>query len=124
MDRMNRILIFYGLGLITFGCYWDNEETLYPEFEICDTTSVSFSGDIVPILTNNCYNCHSNKNASIFAFDIRLEDHTDVAAVSHSLVAVVNYEPGYPPMPKGEMKLDSCLINTIEAWINDGFPDN
>ena len=121
---MKKILIFAGLIVITAGCYWDNVETMLPENELCDTLQVSFSSDVVPILTNNCYSCHSNSNAPAFASGLSLEDHEDVAAYSYRIIGSINHREGFLPMPKDQEQLDSCQVKTMEAWVNQGKLNN
>ncbi|MGW8314928.1 MAG: hypothetical protein ACWGNV_04950 [Bacteroidales bacterium] len=106
------------------GCVWDNEQDLFPEATVCDTTMVSFSADIVPILSNHCYGCHSNLNAPIFAGGLSFEDYEDVARYSERIVGAINHNDGFEPMPRGAARLDPCPINLIEAWVNAGTPDN
>jgi hypothetical protein len=106
------------------GCVWENEEELYPEAGICDTTDVSFSIDIVPILANNCYSCHSNLNAPSFAGGLSFEDHPDAARYSERITGAINHNEGFLPMPRGGNKLDPCSINLVEAWSSAGAPDN
>lgn len=110
--------------LLISGCVWDNEEELYPESGFCDTTSVSFSNDIVPILSNNCYSCHSNLNAPSFGGGLSFEDHQDVASYSERIIGAINHREGFVPMPRGGSKLDPCSIDLVEAWSNSGAPDN
>ncbi|MFO7934813.1 MAG: hypothetical protein R6U78_12120 [Bacteroidales bacterium] len=105
------------------GCYWDNEEDLFP-VDLCDTVDVSFSGDVIPILTNNCLSCHSNASAASFGNGITLEDYEDIAAASSRIVGAINHEDGFSPMPRNQEKLDTCLIRIIETWVNDGVPNN
>jgi hypothetical protein len=125
--KIKKLLIpwvaLFGMVLLQC-CVWENEEDLFPDTAICDTTSVSFSSDIVPILTNNCYGCHSNLNAPSFGGGLRLEDHQDVASNSERIIGAVNHNEGFLPMPKGGTKLDPCPINLIEAWASAGAPDN
>lgn len=123
LAAMNRILIFLLIWITAYGCYWENEESLYPA-QLCDTISVSFSEDIVPILSNNCFSCHSNDNAPDYAFGIALEDYQDVSASISLIVGAINHNEGFPQMPKDQEKLDTCQINTFEAWENQGSLDN
>jgi len=106
------------------GCAWDSEADLLPVENHCDTTAVSYAEDIVPLLSQNCFVCHSNANAPDFAFGIAWEDYEDVAASSRLILGAIRHEEGYPQMPKDREKLDTCLINTFEAWHNAGAPDN
>ncbi len=121
---MKKLLILILTLVVAAGCSWENEETLYPETEICDTLDVSFSMDVVPIMAMNCYSCHSNANAPEFTSGFALEDHADVSASSQLIVGAINHRDGSPAMPKGAEKLNTCSINTIEAWVNSGSPDN
>ena len=113
------------LGILLMpACIWDNLEELYPHIPDCDTTGVSFSNDIVPILSNNCYSCHSNVNAPSFGGGLRLEDHPDVAGYSERNIGAINHDTGFLAMPQGGDKLDACSILLIEAWTQAGTPDN
>ena len=122
---MKKLLIVLIAVAVTAGCSWENEETLYPESQICDTLDVSFALDVLPILTLNCFSCHSNANAPEFTSGFALEDHADVSASSSRIVGAINHNDGFLAMPRGGAeKLDTCSINTIEAWVNSGSPDN
>jgi mono/diheme cytochrome c family protein len=79
---------------------------------------------VLPILTNHCFTCHSNANAPDFTFGFSLEDHEDVSAASTLIVGAINHNEGFVPMPQGSDQLDSCQIETIEAWVNQGSLNN
>ena len=121
---MKNTLLYLLIWITAYGCYWEDEETLYPEVEICDTTSGSFADNIIPILSNNCYICHSNLNAPDFANGISFEDYDDVFASSSLIIGAINHADGFPQMPKNSAKLDTCQINTFEAWVNQGGLNN
>ena len=120
---MNELSIFLLILVLVVGCSWENEESLYP-VENCDTLEVSFAVDVVPVLVNYCYTCHSNANAPEFAQGIALEDYQDVSANSSLIVGAINHQEGFPAMPKGSEKLDNCSIGVFEAWVIAGMPDN
>ena len=106
------------------GCVWENKEELFSGTEPCDTSMVSFSDDIVPILANNCYSCHSNLNAPSFGGGLSLEDYGDVVRSAERIIGAVNHADGFLPMPQGMDKLDPCPVNLLEAWVEAGPPDN
>ena len=112
------------LAILVAGCYWDNVETLFPDVEHCDTLTVSFTSDVVPILRNNCYSCHSNSNSPDFTNGLSLEDYEDVSAMSDRIVGAIRHNDGFIPMPQGKEQLGSCQIETIEAWVNQGSLNN
>lgn len=91
--------------------------------EDCDTTNVSYSNHIWPLVENNCFGCHSGGTPG---GGIYLIDYASIVAVSESgqLFGAVNHEPGYSPMPKNANKLLDCKIDQIRIWIEDGTPDN
>lgn len=128
-DCMRRRIIF-GMGIPLLGilllpaCLWDNIEEIYPAPPNCDTAAVSFSNDIVPILSNNCFSCHSNLNAPSFGGGLSFEDHSDVAENSDRIIGAINHKPGFSAMPSGGDKLDPCSILQFEAWAQAETPDN
>jgi hypothetical protein len=89
----------------------------------CDTTNVTFSGTVWPIIQNSCYGCHSGSNPG---GNIFLRNHADVAAAVNSgrLWGAVNHEPGFSRMPKVGPKLPECNLAAIRIWIDEGMPDN
>ena len=121
---MKKIYLLIFCSILLASCYYDNEETLYPETEACDTTEVSYSAIIVPMLSNNCYECHSNINAPDFGNNIRLEDYADVKSQSVRMLGAIRHDPAYSPMPRGGDKLDTCFILQFEAWNNQGNKEN
>lgn len=89
----------------------------------CDTANVSYSMQIVPILQNNCYACHSGPGASS---GIDFSNYGAFAgwAGSSYVIGDITHTPGFTGMPYGLPPLSSCEINTILAWIHQGTPNN
>jgi len=104
-------------------CYYDKEDDLYPQTAACDTTNVTFTNNVFPIINSNCTACHSGAAPS---GNIRLENYNDIstAANNGSLLGVIRHESGWSPMPKGGGKLNDCDIAEIETWVNQGTPNN
>lgn len=123
MKRLFISLAFLGTFMFFFvSCYYDNEEALYPALNnSCDTTNVTYSATIVPILNSNCYSCHSNANAA-FGGSIRLQAATDVISNSAKIVAAIKRTGEYPMPPAG--KLSSCAISQFDIWVRKGTPIN
>jgi mono/diheme cytochrome c family protein len=127
MRRTNIICHLLGLLLpVAAACTYDNEEDLAPQpdhqFQ-CDTTAVTFSGTVVPILSTNCYSCHA---AGIAEGGVVLDNYNGVKEeASHGhLVGVITHAPGFPPMPQGAAKLSDCDIEKIRNWVDAGAPNN
>lgn len=89
----------------------------------CDTTNVSYSLQIVPILQDNCYTCHKGPGASS-GIDFSNYEAFKGWAQSGYVIGDLTASPGFTPMPYGLPSLSSCQINTILAWIHQGTPNN
>ncbi len=89
----------------------------------CDTTNVTYSGTISPIVQNYCVGCHSGGSPS---GGIGMSTFTEVnsMALDGSLYGSVNHSAGYSPMPKGSNSLSTCQIDQIRIWIAAGSQNN
>jgi hypothetical protein len=89
----------------------------------CDTTSVSFSAQVLPILQDNCYTCHTGSNS--FS-GIDLSNYAILQAHVHNgdLVSAVTHDGKVTPMPYQLPMLPSCEVNTIVAWVHQGALNN
>lgn len=123
MKRLFVSLVALATFLFFFvSCYYDNEEALYPTLtSSCDTSNVTFSGTIAPMLSNNCYSCHSNVNAA-FGGGIHLQAVADVISNSPKIVASIKRTSSKPMPPSG--KLNSCAITQFDIWVRKGMPTN
>ncbi len=112
-------------GIMLHSCSYNNSEELYPSSTLCDTTSMSYATDIVPILQHNgCINCHNTTNPS---GNIELEKYTDVSThVSNGkLMGSIKHAKGYAAMPAGRTEpIEKCAIRQLEAWIAAGALNN
>ena len=129
MKRAALIVVLTIISIFVYNCRYDNEEELYAETdpeEICDTLNVRYSLSIQPILSANCYSCHSNTTSGAFGSGINLESHSGLVEVAHSgrLTGAITHSPGFSAMPQGGTKLDDCSINKIKAWIKEGALNN
>ena len=124
MNRAIRITLILAIAFIS-GCYYDNEERLYPKLSNpCDDTVVIFSGTVTQIL-QPCLSCHSNSNAASSGSGIKLENYADVqtSAKNGKLMGAINHTSAYP-MPKGGGKLADCEIAQLQKWIDAQTPNN
>ncbi len=116
------LLLFFAL---LNSCTYFNEEELFPD-QICDTSNIKYSIEILPIFEQNCYLCHSSSTPVQYYGNLNLEDPNHIQRVidNGNLLRNIKHEPGGIPMPQGEAKLSDCNINKIENWINNGNPFN
>jgi hypothetical protein len=117
-----------GILIFLAGCKNDNFEEIHPYVpEVCDTTgNISYNNEIRAIMSTSCgsndLNCHLTGNTQ----DINLDNFFDTRdiATNGDLMGSILHEPGFTPMPDGGGKLNDCLIQKIQAWINRGEPEN
>jgi len=106
------------------GCYYDKADLVYPASSVCDTTSVSYSKTVLPVLSANCYVCHSGTASA--GSGIKLDSYANLSvyvANSQFLNSIIQ-SGKVPGMPLNAAKLSTCEISQINAWINTGAPNN
>jgi len=89
----------------------------------CDTTNVTYSGSIQPIIQNNCLGCHA---ASGTGGGILLTTWGQVAdqALNGNLLCSLYQESGCNPMPRNGSQLSPCDLTKISIWADAGAPNN
>ena len=128
--KISTFVLSLAVSVSLTSCYYDTEEELYPDSGsvVCDTISVSYTNDIVPIMNSKCSTpgCHAGANA---AAGIPLETYAGVKeyidADKARFISSIIWDGNASTMPKGaSTKMIDCNINTIKAWINSGYPNN
>jgi hypothetical protein len=89
-----------------------------PDTTVCDTSNVTYTGTIYPILDDHCIFCHSGANPT-GGLDFTNYSQLAFVAESGALLGAIRHEQGYVPMPKDGNQLDSCSMRQIEIWIRD-----
>ncbi|MCB0806299.1 MAG: hypothetical protein KDC05_10910 [Bacteroidales bacterium] len=104
-------------------CYYDNEETLYPDSVACDTTNVTYAGTIAPIMAANCNSCHNSglANGGVITESY---DGLKIVADNGRLEGAVFHQSGYSPMPQNLPQLPDCELTKIKIWIDAGAINN
>lgn len=90
---------------------------------ICDTSNVTFTGTIKPLMQTYCKGCHSGSSPG---GGVSLTNYAGIsgAAFDGSLVGSVDHLPGWNAMPKNSAKMSDCDIAKIKIWVNAGAPNN
>lgn len=114
---MKSWLFVASLSVLTASCYYDVEEELYPNG--CSTENVTYSANVVPVLSANCYSCH---NTAVQSGGVVLEgyDNLKVYVDNGRLLSAIKQDGNAKAMPQGGAKLPPCTIQKIEAWILNG----
>ena len=86
---------------------------------VCDTTNITFTGTILPILQTYCLACHSTANAATLGSGYQFETLADFTALAKTglLMNSINQTNGISPMPKGGNKLTACNITKIGIMV-------
>jgi hypothetical protein len=89
----------------------------------CDTSNITYSGTIAPIIQTNCLGCHSSVGGGGGIF---LNSYSSVKGQVDNgrLWGAINWQPGFYQMPNSGAKLSDCDISKIRIWIQQGAPNN
>ena len=116
-------LLLCVIGVVASGCYYDNEEDLYENYysnNKCDTTDVSFSDFIMPLVDGNCATtgCHVAGGAGngILMNYQNVKAKVDNGSFRERVIVQQNMPPNEP--------LTECQLNKIESWLDAGAPNN
>jgi hypothetical protein len=116
------MILSAGAFAVSQGCTKASADKIAPP---CDTTNVSYSSQVVPIMEQYCYSCHGNENTG-GSGGINLNTYASLGfyAGNGFLVGNITYAHGYVGMPFGKPPVPACEINTIVAWVNQGAKNN
>lgn len=110
------------LAFILFlsSCYYDNEEDLYPQNIPCDTSQVTYSMHIEPIISASCAtsSCHVPGGAGNGNF--QNYEGVKLKVENASFMNRVIVEQNMPP--NGD--LSACEIELLKVWLRNGAPNN
>lgn len=124
---MKKLICLALIAALIAGCYYDSEEQLYPKPDTtCDTSGVTFSKTILPILQTNCLNCHSAAENAASGGSVNLEDFASLKQFvdGGNFYGAITHNPLYSRMPKDGARLDTCSIAKIKIWIDKGALKN
>jgi hypothetical protein len=123
---MKKLIAIIGLALVVSGCYNDKYDKLYPIGTVaCDTSTVTFAADILPIFnakcnTSGCHDAATNSGGYTYTTHAGAQP----GALNGKILGTINWSAGYSAMPKNLPKLSTCEINKISRWINQGALNN
>src|SRR5436190_24140932 len=113
--KIGTILGLLLTGFTISGCYYDTEEELYSSMT-CDTTNVTYSGTVKPMIEQHCLSCHSGAQPS-GGIDLATYATVKVQADNGRLYGAIAQLSGFQPMPQGG-KLSSCDISKVKIWVD------
>lgn len=116
-------LLLLALGILASqGCYYDNEEELYPN-SFCDTANVTYANTIDPIIQGKCAipGCHVSNGDGTGDFT-NFNQFSQLVANGRVLRSVKRLPEGIAMPPSGALR--DCEIRQIELWIAAGAQNN
>ena len=111
------------IALFVSGCYYDNEQLLYPATTTtagtCASISAKFSTDVAPIISTKCATsgCH---NAASAAGGTVLETYAQISAKAVRIRQRCIIDRTMPPGGG----LTTSELNILNCWISSGIPNN
>jgi len=89
----------------------------------CDTTEVSYSTLIVPLIYDHCQDCHFGEQP---LGGVHLDSYEGVKKVVDTgrFYGALAWQTGYERMPQGGEQVSACDLAKIKAWIDSGAPNN
>lgn len=120
---IKKVMLSLLAAVVLFGCYYDNEQELYPVNAQCDTTNITYSQFVKPMMDQQCVSCHSATNPQ---GQVNLSDYTNVKVrvTDGKLYGSLAHSSGYVAMPQGGTAWSACNLSKLKAWINKGAPNN
>jgi cytochrome c553 len=125
LNDMKKLLSFgvlSGCIILIFSCSKKNEEDLSGG-TTCNSTNMTYTVNIKPILQSFCFSCHGN---GLSQNGVNFDTYAGVKAVvdNGKLIGVITHASGFPAMPQNASKLSDCNINKIQDWISRGALNN
>ena len=114
------ILCLISFSAILSGCYYDNEENVYPKIvsSTCDTLNINYVKNIEPLLNQYCTSCHGVDGSG----GISLNSYDLVKASAERVYGSIAQLSGYSPMPQNGNKLTDCKTRMVRIWIDSNMP--
>ena len=119
--KVSRFLILSGICLmLAFSCKHEPQYTITnPPIVNCDTTNVTYTTSVVPILNTNCTVCHGATSYASSGGGFKIATYADFAGFAKSglLMNSINQVVGLSAMPKGGTKLSACDIAKVRIVV-------
>lgn len=119
MKKILYLILFGVIGLS--GCYYDNEEELYPNSttSATDTGTVSYAATIAPMLAANCTTsgCHAANGQPPNLTTYQGVYNNRAVVKSRAVLGSPSWMPAAGPMSSGNR-------NNLGKWIDAGAPNN
>lgn len=89
----------------------------------CDTSNVTYSATIAPLVQSRCIGCHSGGTPQ-GGLNFTSWQVLNTVAMDGRLAGAVQHQSPFASMPPTGPMLPQCQIDQFLIWINDGAPQN
>jgi len=89
----------------------------------CDTSNVTYSGTIAPLVAQRCGGCHGGGSPQ-GGLNFSTWSGLNAVAMDGRLEAAIRHQAGVPAMPPVGAQLPDCRIQQFLIWIDTGAPNN
>lgn len=123
---MKKYIYSFIITLALFSCGSEKTEETTTELNCELAETISYKTDVLPILKENCYECHSEEQYGRQGDGHKLEGYEGIKKhVDKKLVMPsITHANGFVNMPYRKAKLDTCKIAVIGKWIAQGALNN
>lgn len=104
------------ITIVLVGCYYDNEETLYPSSINCSSGSYSYASDVSSLISAHCSTagCHNSANAGNITLLTYAQAKENASRINQRVVVDKTMPPGGG--------LTSAQLAVLKCWISNGTP--
>ena len=91
---------------------------------ICDTSNVTYTSQIQPLIQNYCIGCHSTAVANTSGGGIILDNYAALktSALTGHLLCSIQWAGTCSHMPKGTGQFGICEQRKFAIWVNNNCP--
>ena len=89
----------------------------------CDTTNVTYSGTIAPLMMSMCTGCHGSTNPD-GGLNLTSYNVMNIIAMDGRLAGTIQHQNFYYAMPPVGSGLSPCHIQQVLTWIQHGAPND
>lgn len=115
-----RSVCIFSVLLFLSSCYYDNKEELYQNIpQDCETSGLTYTQDIAPLISQNCLGCHSTNGGFFPVLETLQQMRSNEVEITFRITKSLGdplVMPQGGPMPK-------CAVDQILAWYADGAPE-
>lgn len=118
------LIVCATLAALTYSCKDEPIHTTEPR-DYCDSLGITYDGHIKAVMDANCAipTCHTQA-AKSGGFALSTYFEVRDAAKKDNFLGAIKREQGFKGMPIGAPKLSDEIVEQLECWQENAFPQN